>query len=459
MTVYRHGMNGARFPSFAAAWINRGRVRMRIIQITPGTGNFYCGSCMRDNTLVRALRGMGHDVLMAPLYLPLVTDEEAADGGAPILMGGISVYLQQKSGLFRFLPRWVDRAFASRRLLSLVSGRAGMTAPDTLGNITVSMLRGEEGRQVREIDRLADWLRGNPLPDVVCLNNALLLGLVRRIKKALGVPVVCALQGEDTFLDGLPEPFRAQAWKTATERAKDVDAFIAVSRYYWEAMTPRLGLAREKVNVVYNGMRMDGYGPSAPAGPAVGFLARMTPAKGLETLVEAFIRLRKNMKMDGVRLRIAGSRTAADEPFVRRMQARLAAEGLSADWLPNIDRAEKAAFLRTLTALSVPAAYDESFGFYVIEALASGVPVVEPRRGAFPELIEATGGGLLCAPDDPAALAEGLAALLNDAPRAREMGQRGREAVLRSFTAERMASGVMEVLEKTVGEWRGRGAP
>src|SRR6185436_12737126 len=84
---------------------------MRLIYLTPGTGSFYCGTCMRDNALVTALRRLGHDATLVPLYLPLTLDEPDASAGTPLFMGGVNVYLQQKSALFRKTPRWIDRFF------------------------------------------------------------------------------------------------------------------------------------------------------------------------------------------------------------------------------------------------------------------------------------------------------------------------------------------------------------
>jgi glycosyltransferase involved in cell wall biosynthesis len=426
---------------------------MRIIQITPGTGSFYCGTCLRDNALVAELRRQGHDALMMPLYLPLVVDETPTAGDTPLFYGGVNVYLQQKSALFRQTPRWLDRLLDAPRVLRLAASRAGSTEARELGDLTVSTLRGEEGRQVKELDRLAGWLAGER-PDVLCLSNALLVGLARRIKERTGAAVACTLQGEDAFLDSLPEGDRRAAWEALSERAADVDAFIAVSHYYAEVMRRRAGLPADRVHVVQNGILLDGYAPAPapPDLPAIGYLARLCPAKGLATLVEAYIILRKDNRVPNLQLRVAGSMTAADRPFVERLRARLAEADLTGDvqFLPNLDRAEKIAFLQSLSVFSVPATYGESFGLYVIEALAAGVPVVEPRHAAFPELIEATGGGVLCEPDDPSSLAAAIEGLIRDPDEARLLGARGRDAVLDRFSVARMAEGVTRVFEGIV---------
>lgn len=406
---------------------------------------------MRDNALAVALTKMGHDALMVPLYLPPALDEASAAENAPLFYGGVNVYLQQKSGLFRHTPRWVDRLFDAPGVLQSAAKRAGSTQASQLGDMTVSMLHGEDGRQAKELDRLVEWLADDGKADVVCLSNALLMGLARRIKKETGALVACTLQGEDTFLDALPEPDRTHAWQTLTERAKDVDAFIAVSHYHAGLMTARAALPPERVHVVYNGILLDGYreaAPIAPPVPTLGYLARMCPPKGLETLVEAFILLRKNDGLKDLRLRVAGAKTAADEPFVARLQARMSAEGIGSDaveFLPNISRAEKIDFLRSLSVLSVPATYGESFGLYVIEALAAGVPVVQPRHAVFPELLAETGGGVLCEPDDPRSLAAALEDLLCHPERARALGQEGRRNVFEKFSVEKMALNALHI--------------
>src|SRR5262249_7766645 len=114
------------------------------------------------------------------------------------------------------------------------------------------------------------------------------------------------------------------------------------------------------------------------------------------------------------------------------------------------DRGSKVRFLQSLDVFSVPAPYREPKGLYVLEALACGVPVVQPRHGSFPELIEATGGGLLVAPNDPAALADGLRQLLDNAEQRRELGRRGRAAVQERFSAEAMARRTREALDSLI---------
>jgi glycosyltransferase involved in cell wall biosynthesis len=415
----------------------------------------FCGACLRDNALVTALRRLGHDALMVPLYLPLTLDEENQSAGTPIFFTGINVYLEQQSALFRNAPGWLHQALASPTLLNWASGAAAKTSPMDLGAMTVSMLRGEEGNQARELEQLLGWLRAEK-PDVISLSNALLVGMARRIKAELRVPVLCSLQGEDWFLDALPSPDRELAWQTASQRAADVDLFIAPSRYFADLMQRRLNLPSERVRVLLNGLNLDGYAAPLSQGdvqpPVLGYFARMCREKGLETLVNAFILLKKRGRVANLKLRIGGSCGPADQVVVDQLSARLQQNNLLGDveFHKNLSRADKQAFLRSLTVFSVPAVYGEAFGLYVIEALASGVPVVQPRHAAFPELIAATGGGLLCAPGDEPALADAIETLLLDPARARSLGRAGQKVVQEQFGIETMARQMAELCREAV---------
>jgi glycosyltransferase involved in cell wall biosynthesis len=472
---------------------------MRIVQITPGAGKMYCGACLRDNALVAELRRLGHSATMTPLYLPLTLDEPDQSAGAPLFYGGISVYLEQHSALLRHAPQWLHRWLAVPALLKLAAGPATSTRPENLGAITLSMLRGEAGNQARELDQLIDWLRGEK-PAVICLSNALLLGLARRLRSELRVPVICTLQGEDWFLDALPIGPREMAWRTMAERAAEVDLFIAPSRYFADLMCKRLQLPPARVRVVFNGINLQGFSvdpPSAirdpscprprerervakpgegaqaralnsqspirnpqspiphPPFPTLGYFARMSREKGLEKLVDAFLLLKKRDRVKNLKLRVGGSCGPADQVVVTELRKRLEDAGVAGDvdFVPNPSRAAKLDFLRTLSVFSVPAAYGEAFGLYLIESLAAGVPVVQPAHAAFPEILQATGGGLLCDAHDLTALADALESLLLDPARARALGECGRQAVAEQFSAAAMARQVAALCAEAIASF------
>lgn len=427
---------------------------MRVVHLTPGTGNFHCGSCLRDNALIKALRARGHDALMSPLYLPLVTDKEEANPEQPIRVGGISLYLQQQMPWFHKLPRFVHRWLNRPGLLRLAAKGMGMTSARTLGEMTVGSLLGREGRQWGEWGQLVRWIRDEARPQVVSLSNSLLSGLAPALAEEARVPVVVSLQGEDSFLDTLKEPWRTQAWAAMRHNAQWVTRYVAPSRYYQEVMAGRLGIPLEQVAVLPNGLDLTPF-PVAepdPNWPTIGYLARMIQGKGLGTLVDAFIDLVGRRSLPRVRLRIGGAYTPMDEAYVRQQQAKLAQAGCAerVTWHPNLSYEEKLKFLSQLSVFSVPATYGEAFGLYVVEALASGVPVVQPDHGAFPEIVERTQGGVLCAPDDPRALADAWEALLKDESARDQMANRGLNAARREYTAMRMAERFEELLEAVV---------
>lgn len=427
---------------------------MNVIQITPGAGGMFCGGCFRDNALVAALRRANHHALMVPLYLPLTLEDEDTSAGVPIFFSGINVYLEQKLPFFRQAPRWLHDFLARRDVLKWAAGSAARTRPADVGALTISMIRGEAGAQARELDELVQWLQAHEKPQIICLSNALLVGLARRLKRDLGVPVICTLQGEDFFLDNLNLRYRDLAWRALAERAADVDLFVAPSEYFRARMAQRLQLAPEQVRVVHNGIPLDGFFPagSPPRHPTIGYFARMCREKGLESLIEAFIILKKEGRVPGLQLRVGGGLSPADAPFVHMLRRRLRNAGWEQDavFLPNLDRAAKQDFFRSLSVLSVPALYGEAFGLYVLEALACRVPVVQPRHAAFPELIEATGGGLIAEANDVGSLAHNLERLLLDRELAERLGNAGREKVLADFSIEAMAARMIEVYQEVI---------
>ncbi|MGD0410603.1 MAG: glycosyltransferase family 4 protein [Verrucomicrobiota bacterium] len=432
---------------------------LRIVQITPGAGKMFCGACLRDNALVAALRRLGHEAVMTPLYLPLTLDEADQSAGAPVFFGGINVYLEQHSAFFRRSPQWLHHLLAAPALLKLAAGPATRTRPENLGPITLSMLRGEEGNQSRELDELIGWLRREK-PEVICLSNALLIGLTRRLRSELRVPVICTLQGEDWFLDSLPPGARELAWQTVAERAAEADLFIAPSRYFADLMQKRLQLPPDRVRVVSNGINLEGFPANSPSSilhppsspPVLGYFARLCREKGLEKLVAAFLLLKKRDRVKNLKLRAGGSCGPADQVVVEELRDRLEKAGVAGDvdFVPNPSRAAKLDFLRSLSVFSVPATYNEAFGLYLIEALASGVPVVQPAHSAFPEILQATGGGLLCDAQDPDALAGAIESLLLDPARARALGESGRKAVAEKFSVETMALQVAGLCEGAI---------
>lgn len=415
---------------------------MKIIQLTPGTGSFHCGSCLRDSQLIKALRRRGHEAVMAPLYLPLVTDGEAPSPEQPVRVGGVALYFQQKFSWFKHVPKFMHRWLDNPKLLRWASKRMEMTSARDLGEMTVGSLFGERGRQWVEWEKLVEWVASEK-PDAISISTSLLIGLAPAFASRLKVPVVASLQGEDAFLDTLVEPYLSKAWGLMKENAKSVSCFISPSRFYADVMSPRLGVGMEKMEIIPNGLNVEPFlgEHREPEVPTIGYLARMIHGKGLTTLIEAFILLAKRNTVPGMRLRVAGAKTLGDEKYIAGLCAELESENLlnRVSWEPNVSFEEKVKFLHEISVFSVPATYGEAFGIYVIEALACGAPLVQPKHGAFPELIEATGGGVLCEPDNADSLSHALEELLLNKDRRRALAEAGRKAVEEDFSAERMA--------------------
>ncbi len=426
---------------------------MRIIQITPGAGGMYCGNCFRDNALVAEWRRQGHEVLMIPLYLPMTLDEENQSSGIPVFFSGINVYLEQKVPLMGKMPDFLHKQLASPALLKWVSRRAAKTKASELGELTLSMIKGEEGRQVREIDELIRYLRQHERPEIVTLSNALLVGMARKIKRELNVPVTCMLQGEDYFLDSLPESHRQKTWDALSDRCRDIDLFIAPSNYFGELMGRRLRIPNEKITVVYNGLKLDGWSTGAPPTPPVlGYFARMCKEKGLDLLVDAFILLKKRGRIPHLKLHVGGAMGPGDESFVNDLKLRLQGSGVLGDvtFFSNLTKEQKQQFFRRISVMSVPAMYGEAFGLYLLEAWAAGVPVVQPPAAAFPELIEATGGGVVAKSATAEALAESIEQILLDESRRNQLGRSARAAMEERFTAEAMARNMTETFVRAL---------
>lgn len=430
--------------------------RPKVVYITAGAGGMYCGSCIRDNTLVAGLEELGWDVLLLPLYTPIRVDEDDHSIDQ-VFFGGINIYLQQKIPLFRHLPAFFDRWLDNPALIRRVASGAMSVSAAELGEMTLSMVKGEHGFQKKEVRRLVRWLKDLVKPDLICLTNLLVGGCIPALQRELGVPVLVTLQGDDVFLDELAAPWKDQVLVEMKSLAAAADGFLTFSEYYRDEMATLFEVSPEKFFLTPLGATVEEFDTVLAArqerspGQVIGYFARLAPEKGFDLLIDAFIELAP--RFPAAELRVAGWLSEKDRTYYAEQLAKIESAGLS-DRFTHVEAPDgeaKKAFLKEVDLFSVPARFVEPKGLYLLEAFSCGLPVVEPETGIFPELIAASGGGLLFEHGNATSLADSLAGLLENPERAVEMGMSGRAWVERYGDREAMAAATSEVFRKVLG--------
>jgi glycosyltransferase involved in cell wall biosynthesis len=278
------------------------------------------------------------------------------------------------------------------------------------------------------------------------------------LKRVFGRPVCCTMQGEELFLDSLIQPYRDQALALIRQQAQTVDRLIAVSEYCAGYMGKLLEVPASHVSVVPLGITMDGYGRGDARVArtddvfTIGYFARVAPEKGLHVLADAYARFRKRTFGAKVRLEAAGYLAPGSQSYLDDVTRVLERGGVAQEFTYRgaVDRDGKLAFLRGLDVLSVPATYDEPKGMFVLEAMASGVPVVQPRRGGFSEIVERTGGGILVDADDPGKLSDGLYTLWSDSSLRADLAERAFHGVRAHYTVAKSADRLTDVYESVI---------
>ncbi len=425
---------------------------MKIAHIIPGSGgSFYCGNCLRDSKLFDAIRAEGHDAVKIPMYLPLFAHDHAGQE-IPVFYGAISLYLKQQFSWLRNAPTWVDKMLNSGPMLRFAARMANSTRASGLEEMTISMLLGEEGQQKEELENLVEWLDVHFQPDVVHISNALLLGLAHRLRERLHVPVVCSLQDEDVWVDHMHPESANAVWKLMQEKAQHVDRFISVSQYYTGFMKEKLQLPDEKISTIYLGVPPAGYffDDILKKPRNIGYLSRMCYDNGLDILVDAFILLKKETGTSDIKLLITGGKTADDNSFLREQQRKIDAAGLntSVEWIKDFDPEKRNHYFSRIRTLSVPVRNGEAFGIYLAEALAAGIPVVQPALGAFPEIIEQSGGGIVYPVNEPEQLAKALIKLLSDEDLSSSLSNNARKSANQLFNIHEQAKKMIALYEE-----------
>jgi glycosyltransferase involved in cell wall biosynthesis len=425
---------------------------MKIVYLITGSGgSFYCSNCYRDMLYFRAIRKVPGTIANAiPLYLPPDSETNRENlFDKHVFFGAISLYLREKVKLFRNMPRFLEKIFDSSPILKLAAHMAGTTRSEGLEDLTINMIEGDNAFRPNEMNRLVSYLTEEGKPDIIHLSNALILGLARQLKKRMDVKIVCSLLNEDDWIDDMAEPYLSQAWKMIAAESVYVDSFITPSRYYKEFFIGRTGVKGDNIYVVPLGFEPPEY--TKPQNninpPAIGFFNRISYHNGFDKLADAFIQLKTQNRIPDLTLNVCGGYTGDDKHFIATQIKKIREKGLqkSIRIYPEFSGERKTEFFNDVDVISVPVRKYDGYGLYILEANGAGIPVVQPATGAFPEIIEMTGGGLIYSPDTVDELAESLSRMLSDRELRNKTGKSGSNNVRSLLSLDKMSSGLSQV--------------
>ena len=330
-------------------------------------------------------------------------------------------------------------AFKFRGAYSLIAG------------LTLAAVAAAKEARVRRIGEVG---YDNPLFDGLMTHDQVDMfngPLDRYTIKLLGKKVVFTAHNiDDRARDGVPTGGANRASLRFLYRRVD-HVFVHTDRMKRE-LRELFAVPETGVTVVPLGINLEGHAPrpvreSPPF--TIGYFGRIAPEKGLYVLCEAYKRLRGRPGFTNARLEVAGYLGAENRGYLQELERQMEGWGLGREFRYRgvLSRNEKIRFLQGLDVLSVPSSYADPKGTYLLEAMANGVPVVQPRRGAFPEIIEKTGGGILVEPELPDGLADGIYSIWKDPELAARLSVSGAAGVREHYSAARMAARALEVYE------------
>jgi glycosyltransferase involved in cell wall biosynthesis len=424
---------------------------MKVVYLITGSGgSFYCGNCYRDMIYLRAIKKVpGTNASAIPLYLPPDVSVEEKGLDHNVFFGAISMYVREKVPFLKNMPVFFDKILDSPPLLKMAAKRAGTTRTEGLEDMTLNMIKGENAFPEKELQRLTEYICKDGKPDIIHLSNALVIGLARQIKSKIDVKIVCSLLNEDDWINDMAEPWQSRAWNLIARESGNVDVFLTPSQYYKELFKSKTGHFKDNIYVVPMGF--DSISPINPEKkhnrPAIGYLCRISSHNGFDKLVDAFILLKSKEICKDLTLHVSGGYTDDDKPFIARQISKIKSAGLkdSVRIYPDFIGNSKEDFFSNIDVLSVPVRKYDGYGLYLLEANAAGVPVVQPATGAFPEIVEKTGGGIIYSPDNFEELAAALEGLFKDRELLTELGIRGKKKVMQELSLEKMSEGLSDV--------------
>jgi glycosyltransferase involved in cell wall biosynthesis len=431
---------------------------MNIVYLITGSGgSFYCGNCYRDMLYIKAIRKVqGVKVTAIPLYLPPDSSNVDTDFDKNVFFGAVSLYLREKAPILRNMPAFFDKILDSSPMLKLAARQAGTTRTEGLENLTLNMINGDNASREKEVHRLINYLLSDSKPNAIHLSNALIIGLASQLKKHLDIKIICSLQNEDDWLNEMVEPYQSKAWEMIAKEAINVDAFISPSQYYKDFFIRKTGLKGDTIHVLPSGIESPlNYQSSENIySPSIGYFCRVNKQNGFDKLVDAFINIKSQNKYKKLTLHVCGGFTGDDKPFIRKQIKKIkdCGFGKSVKIYPEFQGIDKQEFFRNIDIMSVPVRKHDAYGLYILEANAAGIPVVQPATGAFPEILEQTGGGIIYSPDNAEELTSSLINLLNDKDLRKKLGDTGRMKVKEELSLEKMSVGLSKVYNQVLSE-------
>ena len=432
---------------------------MEITYLIPGSGGtFYCGNCQRDMLYMKSVRNTpGYKVTAIPLYL--LPDRVNSGGGfePEVFFGAVSMYLREKVPFFHHLPAFMDKLLDSEPMLKIAARQAGATRTEGFEETTLNMIKGDHSVRQAEVERLAGYMIKNGKPDVIHISNALIMGIAIQLKNLLGIPVVCSLENEDDWIDDMIEPYQTMAWDMIGREAVNIDAFISPSTYFKNLFIEKTGINSDNIHVIPAFIEIDKSGVEGKksAVPAIGYFSRLNSHNGFDKLVDAFLKLKSGTRFDDFELHICGGYTGDDKPFVKEQLMKIREHGQKdkVKVYTEFHGEAKAEFFSNISIMSVPVRKHDASGLYILEANAAGVPVVQPATGAFPEIIEMTGGGIIYQPDTVEELSDSILKLSVDHSLRSELGAKGRKGVEDFLSMRNMAPGIIDIYNKVTGNY------
>ena len=405
---------------------------MRIAMVVAGAGSMYCGACARDSELARALLSNGHEVAVFPIYTPLRLEDGLGEVVRPLMIGGINAYLQEKLPQSANLPSPIRRVLDTPSLIAWATRFAVQTQAADLGRMTISFLEGTNGPHREGIRQLACSV-AQFHPEIVVLANSLLAGLIEPLANASQAPVVVQVQGEDGFLDELPDPWHKQAILLLQEHVKDAARFMAPCSAHANEMATRLDQPIHRFSIVPPSARRQLRARTQLDHSLVriGHLSSIRRAKGLDLLLGALTEL------DDLPIEVVIRGKVLEPRFYRDLCRQTDTVHVPVGFGGEIPPPQKADFLSSCDFIVLPTRLNESRGIAVLEALAAGTPVIAPSRGIFPELAEATGGVCLYESND--ALGTTIRTCVDDRAEWRMRGITAAEQVTRHYAPSKSA--------------------